>query len=67
MNDAEKTGGLIGLNSIVALLLSLESKFYVLTTSSNWSRVINELRLARLDPECGGCTDMIDLVEGEFR
>ena len=50
-----------GLPSMISLMLSLEARYYVLTLMSNWSRLINELRIVRVDQECCGCTDMIDV------
>ena len=55
-----------GLQSLAALLLSLESNAYVLTTASNWSRLINELRKNVIDPRCGNCTQMVDLLYDEW-
>jgi hypothetical protein len=49
------------ISALVSLLLSLEANYYVLTTKSNWSRMINELRQAVIDPRCGNCTVMTDL------
>ena len=47
--------------SLITLLLSLESQYFVLTTSSNWSRLVNELRESILDVDCDRCTDFVDL------
>ena len=58
---AAKHGGELGGHSFVALLLAMEARHYVLTTGSNWSRLIDELRTNVLDVECDGCTSMIDL------
>lgn len=44
------TGGRLGYNSLLALLIALEADMYVLTTASNWSRLINELRLNVVEP-----------------
>lgn len=55
-----------GLSSMGALLLSMQSNYYVLATTSNWSRLINELRAGIVDPRCGGCTKFIDLHPGEW-
>jgi hypothetical protein len=49
------------ISALASLLVSLEANYYVLTTKSNWSRMINELRLAVIDPRCGNCTVMRDL------
>mmetsp|Transcript_20979 Transcript_20979/g.56459 ORF Transcript_20979/g.56459 Transcript_20979/m.56459 type:complete len:229 (+) Transcript_20979:1036-1722(+) len=59
---ASDSGGALGLNSLITLLLSLEGRFFVLTASSNWSILINELRRGRINLGCGGCTDMISLT-----
>jgi hypothetical protein len=53
------------INALASLLVSLEANYYVLTTNSNWSRMMNELRQAVIDPRCGNCTVMIDLSPGE--
>ena len=50
MADARESEGSAGLHSIVALVLSMEAVGYVLTTNSNWSRMIDELRQARRRP-----------------
>jgi hypothetical protein len=55
-----------GLESLAALLISLQSNHYVLVTASNWSRLINELRSNVLDPRCQNCTNMLDLHPGEW-
>ena len=55
-----------GLGSLAALLISMEANRYVLTTGSNWSRLINELRKNVVDPRCSGCTSIIDLSPGEW-
>lgn len=64
MNTARHTGGSIGRASLVSLLLALEAKYYVLTSGSNWSRLINELRLNVVNHVCNNCTVMMDLREG---
>jgi hypothetical protein len=54
--------GSIGRANMVSLLLSLESRYFILTTASNWSRVIDELRRNVLEQIHGaGYTKMIDL------
>lgn len=63
MKMAERTGGVQGKASMIALLYAMESKYYVLTSGSNWSRLIDELRRTKLDHKCGNCTQMIDLRE----
>jgi hypothetical protein len=58
--------GRSGIESLGALLVAMESNGYVLTTGSNWSRLINELRKNVLDPRCNNCTRMIDILPGEW-
>jgi hypothetical protein len=41
--DAKDSKGKFGLISMIVLLLSMESQFYVLTTASNWSVLIQSL------------------------
>ena len=54
--------------SLIALALSLEANYFIGTTGSNWSRLLNELRLNRVHGLCGGeCTEFIDLKAGEWR
>ena len=53
--------GKAGLKALGSLLVCLEATDYILTTSSNWSRLINELRISILNPRCNDCTTMIDL------
>jgi hypothetical protein len=52
------------ISALASLLLSLEANTFVLVTKSNWSRMINELRQAVIDPQCGNCTVMTDLSYG---
>lgn len=59
--DAELTKGIHGLYSLISLILASESKYYVLSTASNWSGVIAALRSGIVDPDCNFCTDWIDL------
>ena len=58
---SKETKGRAGLLTLASLLVAMESNDYVLTTASNWSRLMNELRTAMLDVECQNCTRMIDL------
>jgi hypothetical protein len=48
---------------LVSLLLAMEAQYYVVTSGSNWSRLIDELRKNVVDASCGGCTDLVDLRE----
>jgi len=56
-----------GKNTLIALLLAMEAKYYVLTTGSNWSRVMNELRTNVVDVACGNCTHMVDLRQAHTK
>jgi hypothetical protein len=49
-----------------SLLVAMEANDFVLTTASNWSRLMNELRKNILDPACGNCTMLVDLKPGEW-
>jgi hypothetical protein len=55
------TKGRSGLLALGSLILALEGVDFVLTLASNWSRVMNMLRVNIIDPWCGNCTNMIDL------
>lgn len=55
-----------GFMALASLLVALEANAFVLTTASNWSRLLNELRQTILDSECNHCTRMIDLRPGEW-
>eukprot|EP01039_Chlorochromonas_danica_P007038 gene7036-7783_t len=61
MEMAQRTQGSIGKHSLIALLLAMEARYYILTTGSNWSRLIDELRKNVVDVQCGNCTEMVDL------
>jgi hypothetical protein len=63
---SRKLRGKTGLIALGSLLVSVESNFYVLTTASNWSRLMNEIRKNVIDPRCNNCTIMIDLKSGEW-
>jgi hypothetical protein len=62
---ASSTNGDAGLDSIAALLVSLQANRYVLGTGSNWSRLINELRKTVLNPRCGNCTTWVNVNGNE--
>lgn len=66
MDVAYESKGQAGLQSLGALLISLEANRYVLMTQSNWSRLINELRKSIVNSRCGNCTKMVDLRYGEL-
>jgi hypothetical protein len=63
---AKKLQGRPGLVALASLLVALQSDDFVLTTISNWSRLINELRKTVIDPRCNECTRMIDLTNFAF-
>ena len=60
----KNTKGRAGLIALGSLLVSLEAKYFVLTTKSNWSALLNYLRMNIIDPQCNNCTTMIDLRPG---
>lgn len=48
--------------SLIQLAIGLEANYYIGTSGSNWSRLMNELRLTRINGICGGqCTVFVDL------
>jgi hypothetical protein len=49
---ASSMGGKTGLMAVGSLLIAMESNDFVLTTESNWSQLIDELRRSILDPRC---------------
>jgi hypothetical protein len=53
-----------GLIALGSLLVAMEANMFVLTTKSNWSTLMNHLRTQIVDPQCGNCTDMMDLRPG---
>lgn len=60
------TKGRAGLMALASMLVALEADYFVLTTASNWSRIINQIRQQWIDPLCNNCTRMIDLRPGEW-
>ena len=67
----KNTNGRAGLIALGSLLVSMESRYYILTTGSNWSRIMNELRINVIQKRCceknhKNCTHMIDLRPGEW-
>lgn len=63
-HTTRNTNGRAGLVAMGSLLVAMEAKYYVLTTKSNWSRMIDFLRTQIIDPRCGNCTEMVDLRPG---
>jgi hypothetical protein len=61
------TKGQFGLVALGSLLVAMEANDFVLTTASNWSRMMNELRKNVIDLRCQNCTTMSDLGGGEYR
>ena len=61
---ARNTQGRAGLVALGSLLVAMEADDFVLTTSSNWSRLMDALRRNVIDPRCGNCTTAIDLRPG---
>lgn len=54
-----------GLVALASLLVAIEANDYVLTTKSNWSRLINELRQV-VHRQCDNCTHLVDLAPDEW-
>eukprot|EP00981_Chlorochromonas_danica_P003423 scaffold654_cov207-Ochromonas_danica.AAC.8 len=67
MEMAHRSQGSIGKHSIIALLLAMEARHYILTTGSNWSRLIDELRKNVVDVQCNHCTEMVDLRQANSK
>eukprot|EP01039_Chlorochromonas_danica_P006638 gene6638-7332_t len=67
MEMAQRTQGSIGKHSLIALLLAMEARYYILTTGSNWSRLIDELRKNVVDVQCNHCTEMVDLRQANSK
>lgn len=64
-----KLGGSPGLVGLASLLVAMEANDFVLTTASNWSRVINELRKTVLRSRLDRLPRVIDLrrrVDGKW-
>jgi len=59
--------GLEGTQALASLVIAMEANEFVLTTASNWSRLMNELRTNVIDPRCGNCTSMTDMRKGQWR
>jgi hypothetical protein len=63
---SQEMTGRPGLVALGSLLVAMQANNFVLTTASNWSRLMNELRLNIVNPRCHNCTRMIDLKAGEW-
>ena len=64
--EATSTKGRTGMEAIASLVIAMESNDFVLTTASNWSRLMDELRRSIVNRLCNNCTTMIDLREGQW-
>ena len=53
--------GRTGRIALGSLLVAMEANDYVLTLESNWSRLMNEIRMNIINPRCNSCTLMIDV------
>lgn len=63
---SEATKGKAGLIALGSLLVAMEANDFVLTTASNWSRLMNELRKNVVQPRCDCTTHVVDLKNGEW-
>jgi len=63
---SRELNGVTGLWSLGSLLVAMEANDFVLTTSSNWSRLMNELRKNVINPREKNVTTMVDLKYGEW-
>ncbi len=57
--------GKAGLWALGSLLVAMEANIFILTTASNWSRLMNEIRMGIVNPRCNDCTTMVDLGYGD--
>ena len=60
MKAARETRGALGLQSLVSLLLTLEARFYVVTSLSNWGALICELHTVLWEGEGRGNRSLAD-------
>lgn len=58
---SKRLGGSPGLVALASLLVALEANDFVLTTASNWSRLMNELRKNILQPRLDRPSLLVDL------
>jgi hypothetical protein len=59
--------GKTGLWSLGSLLVAMEANSFVLVLSSNWSRLMDELRRNVLNPRCHNCTHMVNIATGKWQ
>ena len=60
-------GGKTGLWSLGSLLVAMEANAFVLVLSSNWSRLMDELRRNVLNPRRKGDTFIVDVAKGKWQ
>ena len=60
---AKKGYGHVGILALGSLLVSMEANHFVLTSASNWSRLINELRRNIIRPRCSNNDDEGGVVD----
>jgi hypothetical protein len=58
---SKRLGGSAGLVALGSLLVAMEANDFVLTTESNWSRVMDSLRQAIVESRVNRRTNMVDL------
>lgn len=63
-HTSKNTKGRAGLVGMGSLLVAMEARWFVLTTASNWSRIMDHLRTQIINPRCNDCTTMVDLRPG---
>ena len=63
---AQKLSHIEGTCSLASLAIAMEANEFVLVLGSNWSRLMDELRRAVIDPACGGCTFAVNLRQGQW-
>lgn len=66
---SKQLGGSPGLVALASILVAMEANDFVLTTASNWSRLMNELRKNVLQPRLERPSELVDLrphTDGKF-
>lgn len=58
--------GKTGLWALGSLLVAMEADAFVLVMSSQWSRLMDELRSNVVNPRCGNCTLVEDAAKGKW-
>lgn len=62
MKSTMRSMGRMGLVSIASMLVLMEANWFVLTTKSGYSRLIQGLLVNVVDRHCGNCTTVVDLL-----